>query len=138
MASSKKSKSNELDKTLAKDSKRLHDWVNSTNVSHTTSVYLFDVRDEITEPGYEFTGHWDDVNDAEDPKPITVAQVGPFKFRQEREIEVIGYDRDSFSEDHDLLVVSIRKFYHYIDEGADLDQKISVLNTPLQVSFFGY
>lgn len=99
------------DSTLANNSKRLHDWVHSVNVSHSMSFYLFNVTNE-------------------ELKKPTLAQVGPFKFSEKREINVIGH------EDHErLLVFSMRKFYHYIDEGADLDQSITVLNIPLMVSF---
>ena len=126
-------RSRDMNKTLAKNSKRLYDWVNSTNVTHTTTIYLFDVRDNITDPNHQFP-EFDDYN-PQDPDPVTVAQVGPFKFRQERQIKVVGFE--DFVEsptDQDLLVVSIRKFYHYVDEGANLDQNITVLNTPLQLS----
>ena len=120
MDSTEAARPKNLDKTLAKNSKRLHDWVHSTNVSHSTSFFLFNV-----------TKH------ANSEEPVTLDEVGPFKFRQEREITVIGYEDPVDSPtDQDLLVFSMRKFYHYVDEGADLDQKITVLNTPLQVGFF--
>ena len=101
-------------KTLAAHSKRLNEWVNSVNVSHSTAFYLFNVTPNATDPA---------------GIPLTFAQVGPFRFKQEREINTIGYV------DHQRnLVFSMRKYYHYIDEGADLNQKITLLNIPLMVS----
>lgn len=126
-----------LDRTLFKNTKRLKEWVDSTNVSHSANFYLFNV----TKVGNITAGE-------EEVEAPTLAEVGPFKFREDREITVVGYEDPQYTKEtpidptngnydmghEDHLIVSIRKFYHYIGEDADLDQKITVLNTPLQVS----
>lgn len=103
----------DMDKTLASRATKLSEWVNSMNVLHSTSFYLFN----LTEHGAL-------------EKTMTLAQVGPFRFEQDREIVPIGYE--NFDR---ILTFSMRKLYNYIDEGADLSQKITMLNVPLQVSF---
>ena len=108
VVSSIAAESADFDKTLAKGTTKLSEWVNSTNVLRSTSFYLFNV----TEHGKKFT----------------LAEVGPFRFEEDREIIPIGY------EDHErILTFSMRKRYQYIDEGADLNQVITTLNTPLMV-----
>ena len=127
-----------LDRTLFKNTKRLKEWVNSTNVSHSANFYLFNVTK---------VGNLNAPED-EDVEGPTLSEVGPFQFREDRQITVIGYENPTDGEEipidpgngnydmgyPDRVIVSIRKFYHYIGEEADLDKKITVLNTPLQVS----
>lgn len=82
MDNSSAAKSRDMDKTLAKNSKRLHDWVNSTNVSHFTSFFLFNVTGN-TEPDTE--------------KPVILAEVGPFKFRQGKNRDRVCLNLFAFS-----------------------------------------
>lgn len=133
-------KPKDLDRTLFKNTKRLQEWVDSTNVSHSANFYLFNVVK---------VGNLD-ADEEEDVEAPTLAEVGPFRFREDRQITVIGYenpgnggytpiDPDNGNYDDgnpDRLVISIRKFFHYVGDEAELDQKITVLNTPLQVSLF--
>ena len=100
------------DELLVKGSKKLENWLHSSNLDHSTTIHLFNVTN--TERLYG----------------DSVQLVGPFKFRQER-----TYTVDHFTDDEQFVVVKQSKKYQLIDNtNRLLERPITILNAPLIVS----
>lgn len=101
------------DQLLVKGSKRLQDWLSSSNLEHTTTIHLFNVTNTKQLYGQ------------------SVQLVGPFKFRQDR-----TYTVEKFTDDERYVVVKQSKKYHLTDKSShELEKPITILNAPLIVSF---